>query len=557
MHFGTMWRRSAGAALTAGVVALLATTAGAQQGGTQNDQGTRLSGSAGELYERIGIPLSSAMHQGASIEVSLESGLLEQKGSGPLKGSLFKNVTFFTTVMVNNQNQTVKFTVQSANRHVNVYTERPSNTAWEYQVTWESPNGSGSLCKDGRPALALPGRWKGNVYIPSEPRPMFSFACVPLETQNPNGSSWYAKGGVAAKCVDWGYPPWLNKDALPGNGVYPATTLDEALRYHVSCVAMASADYCGEARSNTVDGTPIVMFNTQNVENGKDGMGNATPYVAAGPFGSGAEFLFEAAWAAVPAATTTGSGLRPKALCLTKKRWSTLPISGACTLDAGFVQDPRKPPAAATTRPRPAVPLPPRFCEEMPRNELLSQGALLFSYSSYVDAGLYRFVNPTTGAYLTTARVDVGPSGKYPDYKPDPSIPGAADFVPDINSNRPFFEGPLFSANAPSSVPGFAHTRPLLRYSSTLPDGKRRHVTLVEGAQVPPGFAPDGSNNTEGYIYVGMPPAGVPALRLWQKTPGPGFLTTTSDMTAQGYLDLSGPVPMGFLPSMSAYSQLP
>ncbi|WP_257461929.1 ADYC domain-containing protein [Archangium lipolyticum] len=550
MNFGTMWGRSTGAAFKGGVLVLfVATTAWAQQGGTQNDQGTRLNGSAGELYERIGIPLASATTlQGVGIKVSLVEGKLEQT-DGSLKGTAFKDVTFTTT---NSQNQQVTFTIKSAARHTNVYTGKLSNTAWEYQVTWTSPNGSGDLCRDGRPALALPGYWEERTFVPSNNPAKFSFACVPIKTQNANGTFWYAKGGVAAKCVDWGYPPWLNKDALPGNGVYPATTLDQALRYHVSCVAMASADYCGEARSNTVDGTPIVMFNTQNVQNGKDGMGNPTPYVAAGPFGSGGKFLFEAAWAAVRApvrdTTAVSGGLRPKALCLTKKRWSTLPLNGACASDASFVQDPRDP----ITRPNP-----PRFCEDMSRGELQAAGALLFSYSAYIDAGLYRFVNSNTGAYLTTSRVEIGASGRYASYRPDSSIPGAADFLPDIGANRPpFYEGPLFSTNAPFAVPALKDTLPLRRYTSTQPDGKRRYVTLVEGSQVPPGYASDGSNNLEGYIYVRPPPAGAPVLRLWRKDVGPGLLTTTSSMWPGYIIAPWQAAPMGSLPSMNTYSGL-
>lgn len=34
-------------------------------------------------------------------------------------------------------------------------------------------------------------------------------------------------------------------------------------------------------------------------------------------------------------------------------------------------------------------------------SQLLSQGAVLFSYSSYIDAGLYRFKHKLTGALLT------------------------------------------------------------------------------------------------------------------------------------------------------------
>lgn len=551
MDVGTMWRRPARAALTGSVLVLFATTAGAQQGGTQSDQGTHVNGTVGGRHERIGIFLSSAKHLGASIQVSLEAGQLMGAG-GTLKGDLFKDVTFSSTV--NNQNQPVTFKILSARNHANVYTGVASKTAWEYQVTWESPNGSGDLCPDKMPALALPGYWRGNVFISSDnPTAVFSFVCVPNKVTKSDGSIRYEKGGVAAKCVDWGYPPWLNKDPLPGNGVYPAATLSEALRYHVSCVGMASADYCGEARPNTVDGTPLVLFNTQNVENGKDSLGNPTSYVAGGPFGSGGAFLFEAAWATVSVRDVTGmpTGLRPKALCLTKRRWSTLPLNGTCTLDTTFVQDPR----IAWTQPNP-----PRFCDDIPKADLLTQGALMFSYSTYIDAGLYRFVNPATGAYLTTSKVDIGASGKYSSYKPDPHIPGTAGFVLDTGAGsiRPVYEGPLFSTNAPSSSPGLEHTAPLLRYRATAPDGTPRFVTLVQGAQVPTGFAPDGSNNIEGYVYVGLPPAGgAPALRVWQKNPGPGFLTTTGDMAAQGYINSSGPVPMGYLPSMNAYSQLP
>ena len=55
--------------------------------------------------------------------------------------------------------------------------------------------------------------------------------------------------GVIAKCVDWGYAPWaLGADV------------------HQSCTRLARADYCGDGRPWTLDGTTIDAYDVLGVQ---------------------------------------------------------------------------------------------------------------------------------------------------------------------------------------------------------------------------------------------------------------------------------------------------
>jgi hypothetical protein len=74
--------------------------------------------------------------------------------------------------------------------------------------------------------------------------------------------------GVLAKCVRMGYKPWKTV-----NG----TSLRD---YHQACTRMARADYCGNGKSHTRDGTPINIYDELGIQ-------KKTPH-------SG--MVFEAAW---------------------------------------------------------------------------------------------------------------------------------------------------------------------------------------------------------------------------------------------------------------------
>jgi hypothetical protein len=105
----------------------------------------------------------------------------------------------------------------------------------------------------------------------------FSFACT---------------RGVIAKCYRWGYRPWL------------ADATGSSLRFsdlHWACTRLARADYCGDGRTWTQNGTRINVWDTAPAPG---------PFQLHGP--SDPTFFFEAGW------NTKG------AVCLSKQRWATL-----------------------------------------------------------------------------------------------------------------------------------------------------------------------------------------------------------------------------------------
>ncbi len=76
-------------------------------------------------------------------------------------------------------------------------------------------------------------------------------------------------GGAEGKCVRLGYKPWAS--APNGASLAP---------YYQACVRLLRADYCGDGKSHTRDGTEIDIFDAIGIQR-KD----ATP-----------EMTFEAAW---------------------------------------------------------------------------------------------------------------------------------------------------------------------------------------------------------------------------------------------------------------------
>lgn len=114
----------------------------------------------------------------------------------------------------------------------------PEGDVFFYDVSYRDPmNGAyRKYClpdKDGRTlAIPLAGYWDPAKSYKAE-EGVFTFACLksPL-----------------AKCVRWGYKPWKTV-----NGV--------SLRdYHLACVRMTRADYCGDGRPHTREGTFIEIY---------------------------------------------------------------------------------------------------------------------------------------------------------------------------------------------------------------------------------------------------------------------------------------------------------
>lgn len=80
----------------------------------------------------------------------------------------------------------------------------------------------------------------------------------PLNAARSEGSglvTMTCESGSVAKCMSWGYRPWASTGQND-----PASSLD----YHQACIHMKRASYCGDSQANTVDGTRIIISDTQS-----------------------------------------------------------------------------------------------------------------------------------------------------------------------------------------------------------------------------------------------------------------------------------------------------
>jgi hypothetical protein len=102
--------------------------------------------------------------------------------------------------------------------------------------TWEDPCIATGGRVTGR-ALAVSGVWNASG-ASGAVEGQFTFAC---------------EAGTIAKCVDWGYKPWSEKDG------------QSLTALHQACTRMARADYCGNGKSHTSDGVLIDVYDDYKV----------------------------------------------------------------------------------------------------------------------------------------------------------------------------------------------------------------------------------------------------------------------------------------------------
>jgi hypothetical protein len=137
--------------------------------------------------------------------------------------------------------------------------QRSIGEVWLYQLSARQPNGDWEdICSPDpegrRAAFPLPGYFDARGHFVNDHR-RFTLACT---------------SGAQGKCVRLGYRPW-ERDAH-GRSIAPA---------YDACVRMMRADYCGDGRSFTRDGTRIEIANPGDGESS-----NARDRT----------FSFEAAW---------------------------------------------------------------------------------------------------------------------------------------------------------------------------------------------------------------------------------------------------------------------
>jgi ADYC domain len=72
--------------------------------------------------------------------------------------------------------------------------------------------------------------------------------------EDPGRFTFACQGGAIAKCVQWGYRPWVTH-----NGVSLAP-------YHQTCTRMVRADYCGTGESHTQNGRRINLYDRLGIQ---------------------------------------------------------------------------------------------------------------------------------------------------------------------------------------------------------------------------------------------------------------------------------------------------
>ncbi|HET9624195.1 MAG TPA: ADYC domain-containing protein [Kofleriaceae bacterium] len=342
----------------------------------------------------------------------------------------------------------------------------PPATQWQYVLEQLDPaSGAWSpACDD--PQLVLPSLLPVDKPVRAIAMPGRMLADGTYLV-SPNSVLFSCKTGVVAKCDAWGY----SVSNPPPSGTVSAYDLMQA------CSRMARADYCGSGGPSTLDGTPIHIddaFHPQSVVSG---------------------YAFEAAW---PGKASVRAPSNQPVVCLSKLRWSTLPLGGNCPLQ---VPDPRVNAKA-------------RFCDDLSINDMVARGALTFSSSSYIDAGLSTFVDPATDLHLTTSQLWwLGALGAQWQSAPPAGMP-----FPVAGQAPPTFEATIL---APKLPPGFSDPglRALTSYQC---------ATDMITSVTPPGDPSCTPIAFEGWLYPSGTPSTTPLRRWFNPATKHSWTTATS-----------------------------
>lgn len=344
---------------------------------------------------------------------------------------------------------------------------KPVAGVTDYEVRFRSGGAWRPLC-DGSPNRAIPGvgRWGRDGHHRLDPA-RFSFSCA---------------DGVVTKCINWGYAPWA-----------PAVGED----YHQACTRMARADYCYDGTSHTVEGTVVDYYDF------------LTPPVAVRTEPE-PPFYREAVWPRDEKMPATDE-YRP-VLCLSKKRWSTIPLGGYC---ASKLPDPRQKNAS--------------FCDDLPdtardgADSWASRGGILFNNSTLIDAPLQRW-SAVIGGDWYSAAVAAPPAGTPSEH-----------------------EGAVYNlATQPAYRPATA--RALLQSFASAAD----HLTVTDQWFATfPGKAAYTKIRDEGYIFrSNAAPADLPGTsrRLYLYKCGADYVTTiAATLPGCAQQALLGHLPIGYL----------
>jgi hypothetical protein len=246
-------------------------------------QGASLQGASLQGMNLQGILVSGATLDGCALDnVRVERGeVVAERAGVTLRGTALAGAQFQAQVRNTSVSPAatavIQYRVAAIRPELGQYD--PTGTGHTYLYTldqWVDDSASWQpACPadaDGRSvAIPLAAVWDEHGDR-SESSAMFTFGCTT---------------GVIAKCYRWGYRPWV-------------TGYGDLTAMHWTCTRMARADYCGDGKPHTHDGTKIDMWDT---------LSSPGPIQRHAPLLPTLGMLFEAGW------DTTG------AVCLSRARW--------------------------------------------------------------------------------------------------------------------------------------------------------------------------------------------------------------------------------------------
>ena len=260
----------------------------AEQAGEQL-QGEQLQGEQLQGEQLQGMHLQGIRFQGATLSgialthVQIDRGeLIAQRGPDTLRGTQLVGAHFKADV-----------------RGTTPPTAPPPVAVIEYRITGiESELSKYDFASTGHTFLYTleqfasdTGTWQAACPVDADGRT----AAIPLDavwndhgdrTESNTQFTFGCTTGVIAKCYRWGYRPWV-------------TGYGDLVAMHQTCTRVARADYCGNGKPNTHDGTKINVWDTLPPP------GPIQRHGALPPPG----MMFEAGW-------NTGG-----AVCLSRARW--------------------------------------------------------------------------------------------------------------------------------------------------------------------------------------------------------------------------------------------
>jgi hypothetical protein len=246
-------------------------------------QGESLQGESLQGMQLQGIRLQGGTLSGVALtNVRVERGeLVAQRAGATLRGTSLAGAHFFAQTRGTTGNPPVsalvEYRITAIEPELSQYDPTRTGNTFLYTLEhWVSDIADWrQACpadSEGRSvAIPLAAVWdeRGDRSVSST---LFTFGCTT---------------GVIAKCYRWGYRPWV-------------TGYGDMVAMHWTCTRLARADYCGNGKPNTRDGTRINVWDTLPYPGPIQRHGGLLP-----PAG----MLFEAGW-------NTGG-----AVCLSRARW--------------------------------------------------------------------------------------------------------------------------------------------------------------------------------------------------------------------------------------------